>query len=110
MWGYKGSDAEHYSFSCTAVILTFLQYTISTNKAVTWTGYETNTENAKELNRTPLLDKIQDYRRNWKEHVNRMSPNRLPGVIKKQQIKRQKKPGETIEEASRHVKPEWVNK
>jgi len=76
---------------------------------VTWTGYEPNTEIAKELNRTPLLDKIQDYRRNWIQHVNRMSPNRLPRIIKKQ-TKRQKKPGETIEEASRHVRPEWVNK
>jgi hypothetical protein len=83
MWGYKGSDAQHHSFSCTAVILAFLQYTVSTNKAVTCTGYETNTENAKELNRTPVLDKIQDYRRNWIQHVNIMSANRLPRVIKK---------------------------
>jgi uncharacterized membrane protein len=50
---------------------------------VTWTSYEPNTEIAKELNRTPLLDKMQDYRRNWIQHVDRMSPNRLPRIIKK---------------------------
>jgi hypothetical protein len=27
----------------------------------TWTDYKTNTETAKELNITPVLDKIQDY-------------------------------------------------
>jgi hypothetical protein len=26
-----------------------------------WTGYKTNTETAKELSRTPILDKIQGY-------------------------------------------------
>jgi hypothetical protein len=30
----------------------------------TWTDYKTNTQFAKELNITPVLDKIQDYRRN----------------------------------------------
>jgi len=29
----------------------------------TWTDYKTNTEIAKELNITPVLDKIQEYRR-----------------------------------------------
>jgi hypothetical protein len=31
----------------------------------TWTDHKTNTEIAKELNITPVLDKIQDYKRNW---------------------------------------------
>jgi hypothetical protein len=31
----------------------------------TWTDYKTNKEIAKELNITPVLDKIQDYRRHW---------------------------------------------
>jgi len=43
----------------------------------TWTEYETNTEIAKELNTTPDLDKIQEYRTNWLQHINRMSHNRL---------------------------------
>jgi hypothetical protein len=38
----------------------------------TWTDHKTNTDIAKELNITPVLDKIQDYKRNWIQHVNRM--------------------------------------
>jgi len=44
----------------------------------TWTEYKTNTETAKELNTTPVLDKIQEYRRNWLQHINRMPHNSLP--------------------------------
>jgi hypothetical protein len=54
---------------------------------------------AKFLNIIPVLDKIQDYRRNWKIHVNRMTLNRLPKIIKLQ-TKRQKELGQTIEETS----------
>jgi len=38
----------------------------------TWTYYKRNAEIAKELNLTPVLDKTQDCRRNWIQHVNRM--------------------------------------
>jgi hypothetical protein len=31
----------------------------------TWTDYKINTEFAKELNKTTVLDKIQKYGRNW---------------------------------------------
>ena len=41
-----------------------------------------NTEIAKVLNITPVLDKIQEYKRKWKQHVNRMPHNRLPRIIK----------------------------
>jgi hypothetical protein len=47
-----------------------------------WTDHKTNTEIEKELNITTVLDKIQDYRRNWTQHVNRMPRNRLPRSIK----------------------------
>jgi hypothetical protein len=40
------------------------------------------TEIAKELNITPVSDKIQDYRRNWIWHVKRMPHTRLPRMIK----------------------------
>jgi hypothetical protein len=43
----------------------------------TWKYYKTNTEIANELNSTPVLDKIQEYRRNWLQHINRMPCNRL---------------------------------
>ena len=48
----------------------------------TWTDYKTNTQIAKELKITPILDKLLEYKRNWIQHVNRMHRNRLPRVIK----------------------------
>jgi hypothetical protein len=44
--------------------------------AYTWTNYKTNTEIAKELNITPILDKIQNYKRNC-IHATRIPRNRL---------------------------------
>ena len=41
-----------------------------------------NTQVAKELKITPILDKLQEYKRNWIHHVNRMPRNRLPRVMK----------------------------
>jgi hypothetical protein len=48
-----------------------------------WRDHKANTQIAKELNITPVLDKIQDYKRTWIQHVNRMPRNRLPRLIKK---------------------------
>jgi hypothetical protein len=31
----------------------------------TWIDYKANTENAKKINITPILDRIWEYRRNW---------------------------------------------
>jgi hypothetical protein len=48
----------------------------------TGTDYKTNTQIAKELKITPILDKLLEYKRNRIQHVNRMPPNRLPRVMK----------------------------
>jgi hypothetical protein len=48
----------------------------------TWTDYKTNTEIVKDLNRTPVLDKIQEYIRKCLQNVNRMPCNRLLRTIK----------------------------
>ena len=48
----------------------------------TWADYRTNVQIAKELKITPILDKLLEYERSWIHHVNRMSRNRLPGVMK----------------------------
>jgi len=48
----------------------------------TRTDYETNTQIAKELKITPVVDKLLGYKRNWIQHVNRMPRNRLPRVMK----------------------------
>jgi hypothetical protein len=54
----------------------------------TWTDHKTNTEIAKELNITQVLDKIQNYKRNWIQHVNRIPRNRLRRLIKNYNIKK----------------------
>jgi hypothetical protein len=48
----------------------------------TWAVYKTTTHIAKELKINPILDKLQEYRRNWIQHVNRMPRNRLLRVMK----------------------------
>jgi hypothetical protein len=48
----------------------------------TWTDYKTNTQIAKKLKITQILDKLREYKRNWIQHVNRMPRNRLPRVMK----------------------------
>ena len=51
-------------------------------KSATWTDYKTNTQIAKKLKITTILDKLLEYKRNWIQHVNRMPHNRLPRVMK----------------------------
>jgi len=48
----------------------------------TCTDHKTNTQIAKELKITPILDKLQECKRNWIHRVNRMPRNRLPRVMK----------------------------
>jgi hypothetical protein len=48
----------------------------------TGTDYKTNTQIAKELKISPILDKLQEYSRNRIQHVNRIPRNRLPRVMK----------------------------
>jgi uncharacterized C2H2 Zn-finger protein len=48
-----------------------------------WTDYKTNTQTAKELKITPILDTLLKYKKNWIQHVNRMSRNRLSRIMKR---------------------------
>jgi len=48
-----------------------------------WTDYKKNVQIAKELKIIPILDKLQEYKRNRIQHVNRMPRNRLPRVLKR---------------------------
>jgi hypothetical protein len=73
-WTIKARDVRRI----TAVELKHMRRTAGD----TWRDRKTNTEIAKELNITPVLDKMQDYRRNWIQHVNRMARNRLPRTPK----------------------------
>jgi hypothetical protein len=76
----------------------------------TWTDHKTNTETAKGLNITRVLDRIQNYKRKWIQHVNRMPRNRLPRLIKELHPERRKEPRKTTEETSGCVRKERVNK
>ena len=50
--------------------------------AYTWTYYKRNTENAKELNVNPVLDKLQEYRRICLQHKNRVPHSTLLRIVK----------------------------
>jgi hypothetical protein len=48
----------------------------------TWTDYKTNLNFTNELEITPVLDKILEYKSNWIQHVNRIPRDRLPRIMK----------------------------
>ena len=48
----------------------------------TWTDYKTNSHIAKELETTPVLDKLLEYKRNWIQNVKRMPRDRLPRIMR----------------------------
>ena len=48
----------------------------------TWADYKTNSHITKELELTPVPDKLLEYKRNWIQHVNRMPRDRLPRIMK----------------------------
>ena len=75
----------------------------------TWTDYKTNTQITKGLKITPILDKIQEYKRSWIQHVNRMPRNRLPRVLKHYSPTGRRNHGRPLKRL-RHVRPEQVNK
>ena len=73
-WTIKARDARRI----TAAVMTYMRRTAE----YTWTDHKTNTQIAKEFKITAILDKLQEYKRNWIHHVNRMPRNRLPMVMK----------------------------
>jgi hypothetical protein len=77
---------------------------------IVWAHYKRNTDIAKKLNISLVLDKMQDYSRNWIQRVKRMPRNRLPKIIKIILTKRQKEPRETTDKTTECMRPEQVNK
>jgi hypothetical protein len=73
-WTIKVKDARRI----TAAEMKYMRRTAG----FTWTDYRTNTQIAKELKITPVLDRLLEYKRNWIQYVNRMPHNRLPRVMK----------------------------
>jgi hypothetical protein len=74
IWTIKARDARRI----TAAEMKYMRRTAG----YIWTDYKTNGQIAKELKITPILDKLLKYKRNWIQHKNRMSRNRLPRVMK----------------------------
>jgi hypothetical protein len=73
-WTIKARDARRIS----AAEIKYMKRTAE----YTWTDYKTDTQIAKELQITQILDKLLEYKRNWIQHVNRIPHNRLPRVMK----------------------------
>ena len=69
-WTIKARDARRI----TAAEMKHMRKTAG----YTWTDHKTNSHIAKELEITPDLDKLLEYKRNWIQHVNRMPRDRLP--------------------------------
>ena len=45
-------------------------------------GLQTNTEITNDLNIAPVLEKIENYKTVWLEHVDRMASDRLHKILK----------------------------
>jgi len=73
-WTVKAKDARRI----TAAEMKYMRRTAG----YTWTDYKTNSQIAKELKITPVLEKLLEYKRNWIQHVIRMPCNRLPRIMK----------------------------
>jgi hypothetical protein len=73
-WTIKARDSRR-------ITVEEMKYTRRT-AGYTWTEYKANTQIAKELKITPILDQLLEYKRNWIQHVNRMPRKRLPRVMK----------------------------
>jgi len=63
-WTIKASDARRI----TAAEMKYMRRTAG----YTWTDYKTYAQIAKELEITPILDKLLEYKRSWIQHINRM--------------------------------------
>ena len=97
-WNIKARDARRIKAAETKHMRKSVGYT--------WKEYKTNTETAKELNITPVLDKIQEYIRNLFQHTNKRPHNRLPRILKTTDQQAE----ETIKESFRRMRPERVYK
>jgi hypothetical protein len=73
-WIIKGRDARRI----TAAEMKYMRRTAG----YTWTDYKTNSHISKELEITPVLDKLLEYKKNWIQNVNRMPRHRLPRIMK----------------------------
>jgi hypothetical protein len=81
---------------CIGITAAEIKYMRKTAES-TWTDYKTNTEFAKELNKTPSLDKIQKYGRNGLQYIKGMPRSRLPRMIKNYKPKGRRDQGRPLQ-------------
>jgi hypothetical protein len=72
-WTIKARDARRIS----AAEMKYMR-----TAGYTWTDYKTNLHIAKELEITPVLEKLLEFKRNWIQHLNRMPRDRLTRIMK----------------------------
>jgi hypothetical protein len=70
----------------------------------------TNTQIAKNLRITPILDKLLEYKRSWIQHVNRMPRNKLPRVMKLYSPTGRRNQGRPLKRLLDTWDRNWVNK
>jgi ABC-type ATPase involved in cell division len=87
-WTIKARDARRI----TAAEMKYMRRRVG----YTLTDHKTNTDTAKQLNITPVLDKIQNYKRNWIQDVNRMPHNRLHRLIQNYTLKGRRNQGRPL--------------
>jgi len=93
---YVASNDRLINEKCIGITAAEMKYKRKTAES-TWTDYKTNTEFAKELNKTPSLDKIQKNGRNGLQHIKRMPRLRLPRMIKNYKPKGRRDQGRPLQ-------------
>ena len=73
-WTIKATDASRIR----AAEMRYMRKTAG----YTWSDYKSNTEVIKELKITPVLEKLENHKTKWIRHVNRMTNDRLPKIMK----------------------------
>jgi hypothetical protein len=69
-WTIKAGEARRI----TAAEMKYIRRAAGCTRA----DYKTNTQIAKQLKITPILDKLLEYKGNWIQHVNRIPRNKYP--------------------------------
>jgi len=59
-------------------------------------GLQNKCTNCKGAKKIPIMDKLLEYKRSWIQHVNRMTRNRLPRVMKNYSPTGRRKHGRTL--------------
>jgi len=62
-----------------------------------WKDCKANEDTSSELEINPVVNKIQNYRNEWIQHVRRMDRGRLPHLIRKYQLRGKRSQGRPIE-------------